>query len=363
LPTRREFICSVMAASTVAACNRGQRGAAADAGRAHADASAEPDAAGVGAPRKPRRPLEPEEASLLRESVLPPAMVQRDDTLSGIRRVEPKEAELVVVAGTDLTKMTRRGVEAIGGMRGFVPKGGRVVLAPNFAFARPPGTGVTTHPEVVREVILMCQEAGAKEIVCLDYTTHATPRAYRVNKAYDAVKGTRAQLLSPWSAEQHVRVGDFEKLKLHREKLGWQAVASVLLRCDALISVPVFKHHREVGATGSLKKMMGCIWRRRSYHVHGLQQCIAELSAVLRPTLTVTDASRILCTNGPDGPGRVCSPGEVLVSADPVLADAYACRYIGLKPEKVAYLKAAAALGVGKLDPRKARIERIGEKG
>jgi uncharacterized protein (DUF362 family) len=56
---------------------------------------------------------------------------------------------------------------------------------------------VTTHPEVVREVILMCQEAGAKEIACLDYTTHATPRAYRVNKAYDAVKGTRAQLLSP----------------------------------------------------------------------------------------------------------------------------------------------------------------------
>lgn len=318
------------------------------------------------APREPTsRPAAPpasRPASLLQpdhpEEVLPPAEAPLDNMLSGIRRIEPKGVELVEVRGQDAAKMVRTGIEAIGGMRRFVDRGSRVVLSPNFAWARPAGSGVTTDPAVVHEVILLCQEAGAREVICIDNTTDEVPRAYRINGAYHALAGTRARLLSPASAEQYVRIGDFNRFELHR-RLSWQAVPQALLRCETFISLPVFKHHREVGVTGAIKKQMGCIWRREAYHKVDLPGCLAELAATLRPTLVVTDARRILTQNGPDGPGKAKQVDRLLVSTDPVLADAHACRYLDLEPGAVPYLDRAARLGAGSAELRKDRIEQV----
>lgn len=315
-------------------------------------------------PREPpTAPPASRPASLLQpdhpEEVLPPAEAPLDNMLSGIRQIEPKGVELVEVSGRDAAKMVRTGLEAIGGMRRFVSRGDRVVLSPNFAWARPAGSGVTTDPAVVHEVILLCQEAGAREVICIDNTTDEVPRAYRVNGAYRALDGTRARLLSPASAEQHVRVGDFNRFELHRSRLGWQAVPQDLLRCETFISLPVFKHHREVKVTGAIKKQMGCIWRREAYHKVDLPGCIAELAAALRPTLVVTDARQILTTNGPDGPGKAKQVDRLLVGLDPVLADAYACRYLDLEPGEVPYLERAERLGAGSAELRKDRIEHV----
>jgi len=148
-------------------------------------------------------------------------------------------------------------------------------------------------------------------------------------------------------------------MELHRTKLKWQAVPRVLLRCNVMISVPIFKHHRDAMISGAIKKMMGCIWRRASYHHVDLHGCIAELGAVMKPTLTIMDAGKILVTNGPDGPGKLSTINRVLVSLDPVLADAYACRWLDLEPDSVGYLKQAAKLGAGSLDVDKAQIETV----
>jgi uncharacterized protein (DUF362 family) len=303
-----------------------------------------------------------EEESARRERAIPPVEVAGDKALSGIRRLSRTGAELIVVQGATISRMVRDGLEAIGGAKSFLERGARVVLTPNFAWARLPELGITTHPEVVREMILICQEAGASDIVCLDYSTDPVPRAFRVNGAHRAVEKTRARLLSPWSAEQYVRVGDFQRGAVHARKLRWQAVSSVLLRCDVLISMPVFKHHREVGVTGAVKKLMGCVWRRAAYHQAGLAACIAELASVLRPTLSVVDGTRILRSNGPEGPGLTGRPGQILVSSDPVLADAYACRWLGQSAEKVEHLRLAAGLGVGSpaLEPRRIALIQTG---
>jgi uncharacterized protein (DUF362 family) len=291
--------------------------------------------------------------------VKPPQSIPRPDALAGIRRRDPPAATLVEVIGDDADQMTRVGMEAYGGMRHFVSEGDRVVITPNFAWARPPEVGATTRPEMVRRIIELCWDAGAKSIVCLDYASDMTPRAFKVSGAYKAIQGTGARLLSPWSPEQFVRVGDFHRAGFHDEKLGWQAVASVLTRCDVLIDMPVFKHHRDVGVTGALKKLMGCVWRRAGYHHVGIHRCIAELSSVLRPTLTVMDAVQVLSTNGPNGPGKLVKPGRVVIAADPVLADAHACQWLEVEPKEVEYLARAAKLKVGQLSVGDSEIERI----
>ncbi len=342
--SRRDFLESMVATAVGGA---GLAGMVGHCSRAHAEPP--PDKGHTGALKD----------DLLRETKPLSVRVPRKDTLTGIRKVKTPEADLVVVAGNSAEHMASLGVKAAGGMSHFVREGDRVVITPNFAWATTPGRAVTTSPELVRRVVEMCVQAKASSITCLDYATDRTPRAFRINGAYDAVKGTGATLLSPWSPEQFVQIDDFIKYPLHAKKLTWQGVPSALLRCDVLINMPVFKHHREVQVTGALKKLMGCVWRRATYHSVDLEGCIAELAATIRPTLTIMDASRILATNGPNGPGRVDHVERVLVSTDPVLADAYACRWLSVEPDKVPHLVKAAKLGVGTLDVKSAAIERI----
>ena len=54
------------------------------------------------------------------------------------------------------------GLDPSDGIRRFVSNGDVVLLKPNVGFDRPPHLGATTHPEVVRGVIRLCREAGAR---------------------------------------------------------------------------------------------------------------------------------------------------------------------------------------------------------
>jgi uncharacterized protein (DUF362 family) len=349
ISSRREFVGSVLAAGlALGGCRRPP--AARDSGVAAAAASPAPGA---------DKPLDFIGRELTRESTRPPLHVSSKETLAGIRRLDLPEAEMVLLRGQEPERMVRLGISALGIEGQLVRPGDRVVIKPNFGWARPPAVGATSSPELVRELITLCFEAGAQEVVCLEHSTDATPRAFRINKAYQAIEGTGARLLCPWSPEEHVVVDDFTSQRLHRHNLGWQAVAMVLLTCDVLIDVAAFKHHREVKATGALKNLMGCVWRRASYHQVNLDACIAELAAVLRPTLTVLEAINVLAENGPSGPGRLIGAHSMLVTADPVLADAYACRWLDLEHGEVAYLSHAAELGAGKLPTPKTRIEEV----
>ena len=352
MPSRREFIGSMLATAVVGGCS-GKKGH-----KGHKEpAKAAPKK--VTLAKKDEAPVTVD-ADLLRELTKPPVYIPRDDTLAGIRQIKAPGAELIEVAGDRPDEMVKLGMRAIGGVKLFVSPGDRVVISPNFAWARPPGSGATTDPELVRAVIQLCWAAGAREVVCLDYASDMTPRAFKVCGAYKATEGTRARLISPWSSEQFIRVDDFKKGKIHAgKKIGWQAVASVLMRCDVFINMPIFKHHREVGVTGALKKLMGCVWRRSTYHAVDLDGCIAELAAVLRPTLTIMDGTRILTTNGPNGPGKVATVNRMVLSVDPLLADAYACRWLEKDPLKIKHLVRAAKLGVGKIDVSKGMIETV----
>jgi uncharacterized protein (DUF362 family) len=92
--------------------------------------------------------------------------------------------------------------------------------------------------------------------------------------------------------------------------------------------MPVIKNHDATLISGALKKVMGVIWERREYHRAGVHECIAEINTLVRPTLIVADATRVMQTGGPKGPGEVSRPNHVLAAVDPVLTDAYCCRYL-----------------------------------
>ncbi len=253
--------------------------------------------------------------------------------------------EVAVCAGNDPYAQTLKAIDALGGMGQFVKPGQSVVLSPNLAFARRPEQGAATHPRVLRAVLDACQKAGAGQVVVLDFVLDARDVTFKVTGAQAALEGTNVSFISPDTVDQYKKF-DVSRLPIHAAHHIEQAIANQVLAADVLINMPVIKHHGGSMMSGALKKNMGLVWLRKAYHDADLHGCIAELSTVIQPHLVVADATRVLQTNGPSGPGELTHPKQVLAARNQVLADAYACRYLNgaLKPTDIPHVVQAAKL-------------------
>jgi uncharacterized protein (DUF362 family) len=133
-----------------------------------------------------------------------------------------------------------------------------------------------------------------------------------------------------------------------------------VLKADVVIDVPIAKHHNLARLTLGMKNLMGVIRDRSAIHFN-LGQRIADLNSRVRPALTVVDAVRILVAHGPSGGdlNDVKKMDTVIASADIVAADSFAATLFGKKPDDLAYVRAAAAMGLGKSDLNNLKIEEI----
>ena len=89
-----------------------------------------------------------------------------------------------------------------------------------------------------------------------------------------------------------------------------------------------------------------------------------DLCTLLRPALVVVDATRVLSTNGPAGPGLVLRPDTVIASRDMVAADAYTVQsfaWYGQKigPEKVRHIRIAHERGLGRMDVANLKARKV----
>lgn len=293
-----------------------------------------------------------------------------------LRPVEkPAGPDLVAVEGTpkDYGAITERAINELGGIEKFVRKGDRVVLSPNMGWMRTPEQAAATHPEVVRRVVQLCERAGAAKITCIDYSLDDWRMAFDICGAQEAVRGTRATLLSPTEEQMYrdvdipvavpTRTTDGQPYNsLHRENRIFQKYPKELLEADSFICIPIVKDHEAAMITIAMKKLMGTIWNRKDYHRYGLHECIAELNMSLRPNLIVADATRVLQTRGPKGPGEVTVPNQVVAGVDPVAVDSYCTRFLttkGVTPDMVPHLMLANQLGRGEIDCDKLKIREL----
>jgi uncharacterized protein (DUF362 family) len=268
-----------------------------------------------------------------------------------------QQQPIVVVAEKDKpAELVRKAIKALGGMGRFVKKGNRVLIKPNIAFARPPEGAANTNPEVVAELVQLCFEAGAREVIVLDYTLDPARITYEMSgiaKAAEA-KGARMVYVSP---------RDFVPIEVPKGKILSAYDVRVLkqvLDADVFINVPIAKTHGSARLTLGMKNLMGVIQDRGSWHRSGdLHQCIADFVTAVKPHLTVIDAIRILASGGPKGPGRVEQKDTIIASTDIVAADAYAATLFGLTPSDVPHIIKAAELGVGVADLKRVKIVKV----
>jgi len=281
---------------------------------------------------------------------------------------EPPEAEgrkargikgkhdLVVAKGSDPAEITRKAIEAMGGMKRFVKPGAVVLIKPNIGFDRVPEQAGTTNPAVMAALVALCYAAGAKRVNVFDRPCNDRKRCYDRSgiRAACEAKGAKVYFVEGWNA---VRA----KLPYESPMAGWPVFRDAV-ECDALINVPIIKHHDLTELTLSMKNFMGvCLGDRGEIH-GGIGRKLADLTDFLKPELTVIDAWRVLTANGPSGGDLkdVATRKTVIVGTDPVLADAFAAEFAGVKPGDVPYIAEASARKIGSADLKAARIRTLG---
>jgi uncharacterized protein (DUF362 family) len=278
----------------------------------------------------------------------------------GLNGVPPAEAAseptIAVASRKSPAALVRAVVDELGGMSKFVRRGATVLVKPNIAWARKPEQAATTNPEVVAEVIRLCRKAGAREVKVID---HAIDRPdsllLKMTGLGPAAQSAGARVFLASSQ------GMYQRMKLARgEALKSADVLRDLLRADVFINVPIAKVHSATGVTLGCKNLMGVVWDRGAWHRSAsLDGCIAEFAAEIKPQLVILDAVRVLTTNGPKGPGRVENRGIVVAGTDPLAVDAYGVTLLGRKPEQIAHLTRARALGVGELDLTRVKVKNV----
>lgn len=245
----------------------------------------------------------------------------------------------------DVVTLTRKLFEASGGMSKFISKGDVVVIKPNISWARAPQLAATTNPEVLETVVVLCQEAGAKKVRIADHTIHEARNCFAVTGAAQIAQKTGADLVYPLSSLM-------KDMNLHGRRLEVWPVFTPLVEADKVINLPVAKVHSISGLTLGMKNWIGAVGGRRSALHQDIHQSIVDLARFFKPTLTLIDAIRIMISNGPSGgsPADVAVANRLILSNDPVAADAMACSLFKIQPSDIGHIQLAQKWGLGTTD-------------
>jgi uncharacterized protein (DUF362 family) len=267
------------------------------------------------------------------------------------------EPLLAVAEGKDYEALVGQVLQPLGGMSAFVEKGARVVVKPNIGWNRTPEQAANTHPAVVKAVVQHCLDAGAKRVLVFDRTCEEKRHTYAksgIQAAVDSLGESRAQCV--FQDEKKFTPVQIKNAKSLAEFTFYQDALED--NCDCYINVPIAKHHVLAKLTIGLKNIMGVIGGNRGEIHKDIHQRVADLNLVVRPKLTIVDATRILLRNGPTGGNLkdVKVLDTLIASADIVAADAYATTLFGMKPEQLGSTVAAAKLGLGVMDLSKVKI-------
>lgn len=231
----------------------------------------------------------------------------------------------------------------LGGIGHFVKPGQKVLIKPNLLAAKAPDKAVTTHPEIVRQTILITQGAGGKVTVGDSPGLGKAANVARKCGILDVVEETGASFASfEESVPITLDTGTFHHLEVARESLN----------ADVIINLPKLKTHQMMGYTGAVKNLFGLVVGMRKVRLHlqaGTDKAffalmLLELAEYFSPALSIMDAVTGMEGNGP-GNGDPVHLGALLASAHPIALDTVATTMVGLSEQSVWTQKVARQSG------------------
>ena len=266
------------------------------------------------------------------------------------------QAYLAVAHGADPAAIVKAALAALGGIERFVRQGQDVIIKPNICVDYHTAEfAATTNPQVVATLVTLCLGAGARRVRVMDMPFGGTPSsAYAISGIEEAVKavGGEMEIMSP------VKFAQFD-IPAGKDLKSWDIYRDVL-ETDVLIDVPIAKHHSLARLSMASKNLLGVVSNPNLIH-QNLAQRIADLVSVIRPTLTVVDAYRILIDHGPTGGSLndVKQTNTIIASHDIVAADSYGATLFGLTGAEIPYVKKSAEMELGTMDLSGVKVEEV----
>ena len=268
-------------------------------------------------------------------------------SLKGINMISRTKVVLIKCGSYDFQEIlpaVERLFTALGGIQTFVRAGQTVLLKPNLLSSHRPDEAVTTHPEVVRALIRLVKQAGATPIVA-----DSGASAINIESIWEKT-GFRALC-----AEEAVPLLNLEKAgSRHFDFNGIPfSIAKPVLEADVVISVPKLKTHVLTVITNAVKNMYGTIPGYQKTMLHkqfhdpvSFGRFLASLYAIVKPSLTVSDAIIAMEGNGPSN-GNPVHYGFLAASSDGVALDTLVCHWLKINPRRVPYFSFLKESGAG----------------
>jgi uncharacterized protein (DUF362 family)/NAD-dependent dihydropyrimidine dehydrogenase PreA subunit len=250
----------------------------------------------------------------------------------------------------------KRAIDLLGGITDFVKPRSKVLVKPNLLMAKGPESGIVTHPEVLRAVIIVLKEINCKILV------GDGPSVWG-NQIEDVTDVYRLSGVSKICEEEGVELVRFDKRRM-RKKF---PLTTYLDECDHLVSIPKFKTHEFTLLSGAIKNLFGLVsgtfkteLHKNYFDLRDFSRILVDILEEVRPSLTIVDGIVALEGDGPATSGKVRELGLILAGRDCVAIDVVMAKIMNIKPFDVLSTKDAAARGLGAGDIN--FIEILGEK-
>ena len=211
-------------------------------------------------------------------------------------------------------------------------EGKNILLKPNILSDQPPEKAVTTHPEIVKQVILYLKEKGAGTIYVGD--SPGVPKPGFSGKKCgisEAVLQTGALWADFTENKVHINNPSGRKHKEFK-------VTSFVKEVDMIISLPKLKTHQLMYFTGAVKNLFGLVpgLPKSTFHVkypdrENFGEMLLDLMDAVKPSYALMDG--IIGMEGP-GPGNgTPHPVKVILGSTNLPAlDIAASAIIGYDP-------------------------------
>lgn len=222
-------------------------------------------------------------------------------------------------------------------------QGKSVLLKPNLVDFIP-GADINTDPVLVAAAAQCFTRLGARSV-----TVAEGPGHQRDTQLVLVETGFSTRLNDMRAAFVDLNRDELIKTRLRATYTGlahlW--LPRTVRETDFLVSMPKVKTHHWSGVTLSMKNLFGVVpgakygWPKNILHWRGIQQSIVDICATVPVHFVIADAIVAMEGNGPlAGASRLL--GRVVLSDDPVAADATCARLMGFAPERIAHIREAA---------------------
>ena len=219
-------------------------------------------------------------------------------------------------------------LDHLGGFGQYVSKDDRVLIKPNLLKGSLPGECITTHPAVVEAVVRIIIDHGGRPFIGDSPAFGDLSAVAKVTGMADICKRYNIPL-KPFNSPVAVKVSDPFVRTLHIDK--------AVLDADRIINIPKLKTHVQVGFSGAVKNLFGCLSGKKKvlWHFkagdkeHRFGRVLLEIYNTVSPALHIVDAVIALEGDGPTK-GDPKQVGLIAASVDALSLDRLLCEVVGL---------------------------------